>query len=379
VATSARDWTGIRRHGAGWQARVYRGGRRELRHFPLGTDPRTMQAWREDARARLRVRQGETNGRAPTGTFEADARRYLTAVKALATWSERRQHVEEWIAIFGRRRRDTITAAEIRAARDAWLTTPRRVTRPGPDGRPVTREAPPYAASSVNHRLRALRNLYTVLDGRRAPNPVAEVPEAQEPGDVPRALPQALVAAILAAMPDRGTASKGKRRPGVSLTKLRLRVMWTTGLTPRQIGQLTPDDLGWLKEGLLRRPGRRKGRGVAGELVPIYPEAVTALEAFRTAKAFGPYANSAVNQSWRRALRRLRAQGVTLPAVRPYDLRHSFVTDVLMATKNLAVTQELAGHQHAQTTRRYAGAALVPVRREALRQLAAWRRAAETE
>jgi integrase len=181
------------------------------------------------------------------------------------------------------------------------------------------------------------------------------------------------VEAILAAMPDRGQGLKGKRRSEVSLSKLRLRVMWTTGLTPRQIGQLTPEDLGWLDEGLLHRPGRRKGQGTAGELVPLYPEAVAALRAFRAAGACGPFSTSSVHQSWRRALARLRAAGLELPPVRPYDLRHSFVTDVVMATKNLAVAQELAGHASAQTTRRYAGAALVPVRREALLQLAALR------
>jgi integrase len=352
---------------------VYRGGRRELRHFPIDTDPRTMQAWREGARARLRVRQDEAGGRAPAGSFEADARRYLQAVRALPTWTERRQHIEEWIAIFGRRRRDTIGPAEIRAARDAWLTTPRHATRRTPDGRAVDVTLPPYAASSVNHRLRALRNLWTVLDGRRAPNPVAEVPEAQEPADVPRALPRVLVEAILAAMPDRGRAKAGRRRPAVSLTKLRLRVMWTTGLAPRQIGQLVPADLAWLEEGLLRRPGRRKGRGTAGALVPIYPEAVAALRAFRDAGAFDPFSSGGMWRSFQRAVRALRRAGVDVPRVRPYDLRHSFITDVLTATGDLSAAQDLAGHEDARTTRRYVGAALVPVRREALRALAALR------
>jgi hypothetical protein len=34
----------------------------------------------------------------------------------------------------------------------------------------------PLSASSVDNRLRALRNLWTVLNGRHAPNPVREVP-----------------------------------------------------------------------------------------------------------------------------------------------------------------------------------------------------------
>jgi hypothetical protein len=45
-----------------------------------------------------------------TGKFRDDARVYLDAVKAMPTYAERVKHIEEWIAEFGDRERDSITA-----------------------------------------------------------------------------------------------------------------------------------------------------------------------------------------------------------------------------------------------------------------------------
>jgi hypothetical protein len=87
-------------------------------------------------------------------------------VKALPTFTEREQHIEEWVEYFGARRRRKITPDLIAVRRDQLL-------------------AEGYAAGSVNKRLRALSNLWTRLDGRRAPNPVLEVAECQEP-PIPR-------------------------------------------------------------------------------------------------------------------------------------------------------------------------------------------------
>ena len=70
--------------------------------------------------------------------------------------------------------------------------------------RRLTPKAEPLSASSVNHRLRAIANLWTVLDGRHAPNPARDVPELLEPDHPPRALSYPVLEAILAEWSDAG-------------------------------------------------------------------------------------------------------------------------------------------------------------------------------
>ena len=194
------------------------------------TDRRT---WRE--RARIEAQLGSALTPLGDTTFAEDAARYLEAVAALPTIDQRRQHITEWIALFRHRARTSIRPHEIRAARDRWLTTP-RIDRKG-------RPRPPYAPGSVNKRLRALSNLWRVLDGRHAPNPVREVPEAAEEEGAPRALPYAVIEAILDAMPDVTRAVKGGHVEPGSRTRARLAVMAWTGLAHVQLAGLRQEDV----------------------------------------------------------------------------------------------------------------------------------------
>lgn len=333
---SIRDplWIGIQKHGAGWRALVSRGrGRSQLtKHFPKGTPPTEMQAWRKDQQATRRLAR---RTRAYAGTFEHDARRYLQAVKALTTYTDRAREIALWVHLFGRRDRDTITAADIRAARDHWLIEPR-------DGK----AAPPVAPGTVNKRLRALSNLWTVLDGPRAPNPVRDVPEAVEPRDVARALPYETIRAILEAMPDIGRAGKGKKRPKASQAKARLRVLAYTGWPSSVLMQLKPEDID-LDAGLVKLPPRKKGAGVAAVVVPILPAAVDALREFVRLNCWGRFSASSLRKSFKAAARQ-----VLTTNVRVYDLRHSALSLFAGAGDERAV-QYLAQHGDIRTTRQY--------------------------
>jgi integrase len=358
---------GVRRHGAGWQVRVaVAGAGRSAAQFPLDTPHAELRAWQEDERHRLRLvarRQGG-RGRAAAGTFAADARTYLAAVAAMPDIKRRRKDIALWIAEFGERRRHSITAAEIRAVRDRWLTVgPKHVYRKATRDRPGRWEpvATPLAGSTVNHRLRALSNLWTVLDGRRAPNPVREVPEADETPAAPRAIDYATIARILAALPDRARAGRGEKRGTVSLTKLRLRVMAYTGLPPAQLMALTPAHVD-LEGATLLVDERSKGKGVAAARLPLLPEAVAALRDFAAAGAWGKFSTSAVRTSFLRAAKKV----CTLPGLRPYDLRHSFGTAVFLASGSLHAAGELLRHADKRTTRRYTLAAVNPVLTAAL-------------
>jgi integrase len=381
--------TGIYVHGAGYRAIVSRGrGQAHVtRHFDRSTPIRVMVTWREDTKAQLRVTRKQ---RAFAGSFEADAKRYLEAVAALGSIKERRADIARWVEIFGTKRRDMITAAEIRLHRDRWITLPRGYAA---DGSPL----PPYSASTINHRLRALSNLWTVLDGRRAPNPVREVPEVPEPDPLPRGLPYATVEAILSHLVDRGQTERGKGRkpilrqirrarseaerrrlralavpaPPPSKTLPRLRVMAYTGLTPAQLGRVVPSDLDLDAEQpslLIRR--RAKGKGAKPRREALLPQAVEAFRLFVARGCFGRFSASSVRKSFLIACRRARAAGHVIPeGVRPYDLRHSFGSMVFAATNSLEATQRMLSHEKRQTTMRYALSGLSAVQASNLKQI----------
>lgn len=325
--------------------------------FPADSLLSDRRAWREQMR--VEARRGGLPPEATT--FAEDAARYLESVAALPTIEQRRQHIEEWTRVFGDRPRGSIRPHEIRAQRDRWLTEPRTDLQ--------GRRQPPYAPGSVNKRLRALSNLWRVLDGRHAPNPVREVPEADEIESEPRALPYAVIEALLEAMPDVTQTRKGCTRTAGNRTKARLAVMAWTGLAQVQITRLQPEDIDWEEPSIWVR-GRRKGAAGTerrGRRKPITAQAVAALRQFDALNCWGPFSAAAMRKSLRRACRkveeRFRRDGVTinLNRVRPYDFRHSYATALLAATGDLQTTQRLMLHQSASTTERYARAAVDPV------------------
>ncbi len=315
-----------------WQVFLRVHGRFYSTTFPATSTLTERRAWRD--RIRLTARYG-LDPPVDEPTFAHDAERYLGSVTAMAGYQDRRQHIEEWVAIFGRRRRSTIRPSEIRRERDRLLTT----NQPRKDR--------PYAASSVNHRLRALRNLWTVLDGRHAPNPVREVPEADEVEEEPRALPYRLIRMILDAMPDIGRPIAGHRTKAGSQTKARLWVLAWTGLSHTQLMHLRPEDVDWKAPSIYVR-ARRKGRHGTirqGRRKPITPEAMAALRRFDALQCWGRFSRDSMRASFKRACVKVEAAlaragtPVDLSTVRVYDLRHSFATMVLAATQDLETTR----------------------------------------
>lgn len=331
-------WVGIQAHGSGWRAAVSHGRHRpkRYRYFPKDTAPAVMQAWRADAKAEARLTRKQ---RASRGTFEGDAARYLAAVKALPTYQERVRHIALWTAQFGTRRRETITPADIRAIRDTWLTEPR--------GAKNGQSLPPLGPATCNRRLRALSNLWTVLDGPRADNPVRLVKEAPEPDAVPRDLDYPTIQRILDALPDRGTTTKGEKRPTVSLTKIRLRILAFTGIPASQLKRVKPEDVD-LERGWVSLPGRRKGHGSSAAILPLLPPAVAAFADLAAANGFGPFSTSAMHSSFARAAKTAKVSGVS-----PYTLRHSFATVAYDVTEDEHLVMALLQHASLKTSARY--------------------------
>jgi integrase len=337
-----RKVKGIRRKRGGWQAYVRVNGVFLSEMFPLSTPISEMQDWRRDQRQLHKTTPLER------GTFEADATRYLSRVTAMPSYTDRARHIQLWVDVFRGRRRRTIRPDEIRGVRDAWLLAK-------------------YAASTVNLRLRALSNLWTVLDGKRAPNPVREVPEVNEPDAEARGIPYSLVRAILNALPDQGVAAKGEKRPDASKTKARLRVMAWTGLTHIELSALTRKDWDTVA-GVLYVRSRRKGTGGAARSIPLTKDGRDALEAFDEVNAWGPFVRSAMHASFRRACMVVANRKKTPAAVktvllqlRPYDIRHSYATALYRASGDAHAAATILGHRSKFTTDRYIKAA-VPAR-----------------
>ena len=323
---------------------------------------------------------------------------------------ERTRHIHLWVAIFGTRPRASIKAWEIQAVAEGWRQHGPKVVwrrwaadgddRPG--GRYVEIPAP-LSASQVNNRLRALENLWTVLDGRHAPNPVREVSEYDEPESEARGLPYDVVEAILAAMPEdryrralspeavaairsqpgvhaselarayrvSETAirkARVRRRPpvtGTALARLRLRVIAYVGLSHGELmgvsaGDLHLDDTPpWLWVS-----GRKKGKGTGGTPQPLTPEGAAAVRALAAAGGLGPFSHSSLWKSFQRACQKLGLVGV-----RPYDLRHSFASEIFEATGDLSVTQLLMRQRSPKTTLRYGQRAISPVLAAAIQRV----------
>lgn len=356
TATGFRAWVRVTSKHDGFNAL-------DTKRFAATATVADIQAWRTETRTRLQQRLETRRQRralihGQPGTFTADAENYLAAVRAMPTFRQRAKDIALWIDEFGDRGRRTIQSHEIRAVRDRWLTVgPRRRWQKVNGVGQWLDVAEPLAASSVNHRLRALSNLWTVLDGRHAQNPIREVPEAIEPRAVPRAIDYATIRQILDAMSDQGFPQRAQKRPDHSLAKVRARVLAWTGMTPSELAALRPSDINWT-DAVLAAPPRRKGRGAPGRVLPLSQDALDALRDFDRLNAYGRFTERAVLRAWQ-----LAAVAVLGRRVRLYDLRHSFITAVVRETRSLSTAQLLAGHTDPRTTQRYALAAILPTLR----------------
>lgn len=183
----------------GWRVYVRIRGIYRSKLFPAEKTTAELEEEREAMRVDLRRELAKPDGREPAPSddkpFAAAAARYLEAVTAMPTYRERARDIALWVAEFGDRPRDSMTSAEIRTICDRWLAVgPRMIRKPSKapkakGKRPGTTSAAvkgPLSASTVNHRKRALENLFTVLGGGpHAPNPAREVPEYDEPDEAP--------------------------------------------------------------------------------------------------------------------------------------------------------------------------------------------------
>lgn len=319
------------------------GKRQEERRYPLETDPSVIIRWQLNTKADL---LSVAPKKVTKSSLRADAPTYLATITGRRQKDDRAL-LQHWIeSAIADLPHPVVTRAMVKAQLAAW-------------------EEAGVAASTINHRLRALRNFYREILGEEEDNPTDKIKKRQEPRAQPRGVPYDLIEAIIAYMPDRGRPRKGGKQTGVSLGKARARVMAWTGVDASVLGRVRRVHFNRAAATLVLQP-RRKGKGAHGETVPLLPEAVDALVAFFDAGAEGRFNTSAFYQQWQRAQRALERalreqverdggdpSSITVPHMRPKDLRHSFGTEVYRLTSDLLAVRKLLQHAKVTTSERY--------------------------
>jgi integrase len=248
---------------------------------------------------------------------------------------------------------DTVKRSAIRAQLDAW-------TAAGVPGSTVNKRRVALA-HVVRHALGAADQDVDVI------LPTDRIPKAAEPGAQIRGIDLPIVARILANVPDYGRPIKGGGRVPYSETRIRLVLLAWTGLSAKSLQRVERRHVNF-RTGKLWQPDRRKGAGAAGVFTDLLPPAIDAFRAFDRAGLWGRrWANSGIVTTWRRAVAATRAEleragdpvmleqflAAIPPDTTPYDLRHSFATDLYRRTKDLGAVQEILQHASIETTKRY--------------------------
>ena len=301
-----------------------RGVPREFRQTEHGT--RYDLTWTpgrlRDERTRIAARELLTAERHAerSDTFAADVDRFLKTLSGDRHRLNTQGYMAHWIRAFGERQRHTITDVD---AQTAFAAIDK-------------------ADSTRRHLRRALIKFYETLNGVSGDNPARALAAPPKPQAEARALPYAVIERILEALqPSRARA--------------RLKLIAYVGLPQKQIALLQPSDLRLSAGELVVHP-RRKGAGVEGRTLPLSAAGIAALKEFQQLDAFGPFQTQQLVATFRLGAKRAK---VTLPEnARPYDLRHSFLTELYRQTGDLYAVSELGMHATLEQTARYAKGAV---------------------
>jgi integrase len=345
----ARKEVGVRRKRDGYQVFARVNGTFRSVVMPLTSTP----AERSIARERLIDQHGGSHEGAVRGSLRADVDRFLEKpeINGLDTVHSYRRYLDLWVtALGGNRPRHQITRDEIESVLQQWLKT--------------------CAPATVYHRRTPLGRLWTVLDGKDAPNPVhgTTVPDHYRPAE--KSIPYDTVVAILAAMPTERAIRRGIRTP--SMARLVAVTIAATGIPAAELLKLRRHDLD-AKRRTIRMPWREKGAGAPAHLRELDEPGVAALAALFAAGIDGrvAFSSAAVTHSFKRAARRVC--GPDTP-VSLYWLRHTFGTDLYRLRGDLETVRRLLGHAEGSIcTARYAMGAHAAVDRAALTDLSAYR------
>jgi site-specific recombinase XerC len=318
-----------------------RDGQSREKTFPRGTALKTMQRWQTQQRAaferqEIRVVKG-VFGFYIEGQASGDVSIYLgrSDVKSLASYKSRSCDIAAWCPRFGNTLRHLITPDQIADEMETW-------------------RAAGIAIWTRRHRLNALRDLFTKLDGKNAPNPARDVTQPKKPKTKPRALPYDVIRASLATM-----------RP--TATKAFATIMAFCGFRPEEIRQIAPHDIHLEgTEPFVIRPTAKDGDIVS---VPCPPEAVRGWKLWldknpwkASEQAWEMDSLSNANRDWKKAMCRMQnklmREGEPQEAARYepvpiYSLVHSYCTYLIETGTEITTVQKVRGHKDVRTTQIY--------------------------
>ncbi|WP_297575261.1 site-specific tyrosine recombinase XerD [uncultured Deefgea sp.] len=221
----------------------------------------------------------------------------------------------------------------------------------------LARQSRDMKASTLARRMASLRKFYrqALLNGQITVDPTAELTSPRRVRPLPKALPEASIAALLAA-PDVNLAAGLRDRAMLEL-------MYATGLRVTELVELSVNQL-FLREKYIRVVN---GKGGKQRLVPIGEWAAQWLDRYLTEARLFLLKNAAqatlfLNQRGEPLTRqgcwfiiKQYAVQANIPAelLSPHVLRHAFATHLLNHGADLRVVQMLLGHSDITTTQIY--------------------------
>ncbi len=319
---------GIYLDSGGFELRIMVGGVLYTTRRPHGTSLADLK----NARLALRAQAHTETPKSARGSLAADAEKYLTLIRHLASCRNRKAHLAHWCALYPSVHRHTITARHVMEAQNVWRDHG-------------------VSPKSINHRVDTLRNLYHRLDGSRRPTPCDDVARL----DVPKTMIQRVSDDLILDVDARLQAHEADPRHPLwsAKTRARFRVLTSTGKRPCEIMRAKPEDVDLVNRVWVPRDA--KGGYTPG--VYLNDDQLAAWQLFILAKAWGPYNTGSFANT-------IRAAG--WPAeVRPYQARHTMWITASERGADLADIAAGAGHKDARLTRRV----YVPVLNSRLQRL----------
>lgn len=309
------------------RAAVVKVGRvqREQR-FPHDTAVDLVQAWRTRTKADITDDRDETatiDGPIPErGTFNSDLPRRLKQIEGRKQFASDRSHLHAWKPIIGNMKRSAIRPAHLNRGFVAWQIEGKK-------------------PRTLRHRLRVIREMWVGLDGAHARPPIKGLklpkPARPHPTAVPIRTIQKVAKSLKAGGKQKGTGFGSDSRKAYA----RFLVRATTGQRPAQVMSAEPSDVDLKRRIWFVRPAK----GGDSIPLPLTPEMVTAWKHFIAAKAWGHFDTRSFSKTARR-------HGWP-KGIRPYNLRHTFAIDHLLAGTSIGNLQGLLGHAQIETTRKH--------------------------
>jgi len=306
------------------------GGKQREQRFAADTPLKTIESWRIQTRAELdadRIDLDADDERDARGTFAADLPKYLKKIQTRTSFKADRSHLRAWLPALGPLKRRDVKPVQVQAAINRWA---------------VTKKSP----RTIRHRRRVLRELYQSLDGSHARPPLKGVTIPKIPDPHPTPVARALIQKVAKSLKAGKRHEKGYGSDSAK-AYARFLVRAMTGQRPSQIMRAERGDVD-----LVRRIWFvRAGKGGFSVPLPLDADMVKAWRVFIKADAWGAFDTRSFSQT-------LRRHGWP-KGVRPYNLRHTFAIDHLLAGTPLGDVQGFLGHRQIETTRKFYAPILV--------------------